>query len=154
MNRQPSLTAEECSPCVQEGRLTRRGLLKVSGVLSAATILSPIALGSLAFGEEIRGPGDFRLPPNCVYVALPKRSGPNGLDWMVNLGTQGNQAARGVLGPALSSQGWTYLRHGLATASWAKSGLLVTVCEGSGQSGNYPRLVAHPATARDLQTTR
>ena len=119
--------------------------------MAAAGLASPF-LGGSATAAEIENRPPCKLPPKCFFVGLPTRNGPLGLDWKVNLETK-NNAARGVLGPALVAQGWSYHSHGLASGSWVKAGLMITVAEASARSGDYPRLVVHPFVP-EIQKTR
>jgi hypothetical protein len=60
-------------------------------------------------------------------------------EWKIDCGAANNNA-RGVLGAALTRQGWTSCGSGLASAQWRKTDVMLTVSESSLAPGDYPRL--------------
>ena len=84
-------------------------------------------------------PAGFVLPQACAY-AVPPVVGADQTDWKVDCGAANNNNARGILGPALTQQGWTSCGAGLATEHWRKNNLMLGVSESSLAAGDYPRL--------------
>lgn len=86
-------------------------------------------------------PTGFMLPQACAYVA-PPTVGTDQTAWQVDCGTASNNA-RGILGAALSQQGWRSCASGLASAQWQKSEVMLAVSESSLAPGDYPRLTQY-----------
>jgi hypothetical protein len=84
-------------------------------------------------------PTSFVLPQACAFVVPPVVTADQ-TDWKVDCGAANNSNARGTLGPALAQQGWSACGGGLASASWRKSDVMLTVAESSLAPGDYPRL--------------
>jgi hypothetical protein len=88
-------------------------------------------------------PTGFTLPQACAYVAPPTFTfGTDQTAWQVDCGTASNNA-RGILGAALSQQGWRSCASGLASAQWQKSEVMLAVSESSLAPGDYPRLTQY-----------
>lgn len=83
-------------------------------------------------------PTGFVIPQSCAYV-VPPVVGADQTDWKIDCGA-GNNDARGVLGTALTQQGWTSCGSGLASAQWRKNNVMLAVAESSLVPGDYPRL--------------
>ena len=92
-------------------------------------------------------PAGFTLPLGCAYVGQPA-VGADASQWDIDCGAASNDT-RGTLASPLTQQGWTSCGAGLANASWAKGTARITVSEGAGGPGGYPRLTqpARPAAS-------
>lgn len=90
-------------------------------------------------------PAGFTLPQGCAYIGQPV-SGTEYSQWDVDCGGPSNDA-RGTLAYPLTQQGWASCGVGLGNASWAKGTARLTVTEGAGGPGGYPKLTqpARPA---------
>jgi hypothetical protein len=86
-------------------------------------------------------PNLFMLPAGCAYVA-PATTDTDALTvrWRFDCGATANSNARGALGPAFTTQGWTMCSSGLANQTWRQSTSRLTVSEGAGGPGGYPFL--------------
>jgi hypothetical protein len=83
-------------------------------------------------------PTGFVVPQACAYV-VPPVVGTVQTEWKIDCGAANNNA-RGILGAALTRQGWTSCGSGLASAQWRKADVMLTVSESSLAPGDYPRL--------------
>lgn len=90
-------------------------------------------------------PVGFTLPLGCAYIGQPL-SGTDYSQWDVDCGAPSNDA-RGTLAYPLTQQGWTSCGVGLGNASWSKGTARITVSEGAGGPGGYPKITqpARPA---------
>ncbi len=103
--------------------------------LRRATSCSPVSIVDVT-------PSVFALPQGCAFVGSPLSTADQ-TDWKVDCGAAANRDARGTLGPAFATQGWTSCGSGLASATWANSRFLLSVSESSGAAGDYPTLTQH-----------
>ncbi len=87
-------------------------------------------------------PAGFTLPLGCAYIGQPL-VGTDYSQWDVDCGGASNDA-RGTLAYPLTQQGWASCGVGLGNASWAKGTARLTVTEGAGGPGGYPK-VTQPA---------
>lgn len=87
-------------------------------------------------------PAGFTLPLGCAYIGQPL-SGTEYSQWDVDCGGPSNDA-RGTLAYPLIQQGWTGCGVGLGNSSWAKGTARLSVTEGAGGPGGYPK-VSQPA---------
>lgn len=83
-------------------------------------------------------PTGFVMPQACVFVAAPLVEALT--TWGIDCGASANRDARGTLGLAFTQQGWSSCGVGLANATWMKGATRITVSEGSGAPGEYPKL--------------
>ena len=106
----------------------------------SAGFLSQVHVGDPGYIAAIL-PNGFALPQNCAYVGQPT-SDADGLSvvWKVDCGATANRNARGMLGPALTQQGWVSCGNGLATEIWTNANAQIVMAEGSGAAGEYPML--------------
>ncbi len=92
-------------------------------------------------------PAGFTLPQGCAYIGQPI-SGTDYSQWDVDCGGLSNDA-RGTLAYPLTQQGRASCGVGLGNASWAKGTARITVTEGAGGPGGYPKITqpARPAAS-------
>jgi hypothetical protein len=83
-------------------------------------------------------PAGFTLALGCAYIGQPV-SGTEFGQWDVDCGAASNNA-RGTLAYPLAQQGWVSCGVGLGNASWAKGTARLTVSEGAGGPGGYPKI--------------
>jgi hypothetical protein len=90
-------------------------------------------------------PTGFTLSMGCAYIDQPV-VGADQTTWSFDCGVASNDA-RGSLAYALTQQGWASCGGGLGSASWAKGTARLSVSEGVGGAGGYPKLTqpARPA---------
>ena len=98
-----------------------------------------VAPGTFPATAASPAPTGFVLPQACAFV-VPPVVGADQTEWKVDCGAANNNNARGILGPALTQQGWTSCGSGLATEQWRKNDLMLGVSEPSLAAGDYPRL--------------
>ncbi len=110
----------------------------IFGGLLAPNTPGFINQGSFPATAAQPAPTGFVLPQACAFVAPPVVEAIT--TWSVDCGASANRDARGTLGPAFTQQGWTACGVGLATATWMKAATRITVSEGSGAPGEYPKL--------------
>ena len=89
-------------------------------------------------------PTGFVLPAACAYVTPGIASGARTL-WQIDCGVQGLRDARGTLAPAFAAQGWRTCGPALATATWIKGEVALTVSEPSAEPVSYIGLTESPA---------
>ena len=97
-----------------------------------------VASGTFPATIASPAPTGFVVPQECAYVVAPV-VGTVQTEWKIDCGAANNNA-RGVLGAALTRQGWTSCGSGLASAQWRKTDVMLTVSESSLAPGDYPRL--------------
>jgi len=100
-----------------------------------------IASGSFPATSASPAPTGFTPPQTCAYVAPPVVA-PDQTEWKIDCGAA-NKNARGILGGALTQQGWRSCGSALATAQWQKNDVMLTVTESSLVPGDYPRLTQY-----------
>jgi hypothetical protein len=102
--------------------------------------IAQVRPGEPGYIDEIL-PTGFALPVGCAFVGMPTAD-PDGLvvSWRFDCGVDANRDARGTLTSAFQEQGWVSCGSGLANSVWRKDTALLTVSEGSGSPGEYPKL--------------
>ncbi|MDP9319507.1 MAG: hypothetical protein M3P16_00245 [Chloroflexota bacterium] len=88
-------------------------------------------------------PTGFLLPSSCAYLNAGTPSGERTL-WGVDCGVAGRHDARGLLGAALTAQGWVSCGPALANGTWLKDQWALTVGEPSGEPLSYIGLTESP----------
>ena len=83
-------------------------------------------------------PAGFTLPLGCAYIGQPLAGTDYG-QWDVDCGGASNDA-RGTMANPLIQQGWTGCGVGLGNSSWAKGTARLSVTEGAGGPGGYPKI--------------
>lgn len=99
-----------------------------------------IAPGTFPATSASPAPTGFTPPQACAYVAPPV-IGADQTDWRIDCGADSD--ARGILGAALTQQGWRSCGGGLATARWRKNDVMLAVTESSLAPADYPRLTQY-----------
>ena len=89
----------------------------------------------------------FTLPLGCAYIDQPI-VGADQTTWSFDCGVA-SRDARGTLAYPLTQQGWTSCGAVTANATWAKDTARLTIAEGAGGPGGYPKLTqpARPAAS-------
>ena len=131
-------------------------LLLITGAQVAPDTGSPNAIGLRRWNvARVTGctptssvsarPTGFTLSMGCAYIDQPV-VGSDYSQWDFDCGVATNDA-RGALAYGFAQQGWTSCGVGLGNASWAKGTARLTVTEGAGGPGGYPKLTqpARPA---------
>ena len=109
----------------------------------------PSLFGLVAWSKAVPDPRPtlrpigFALPGACAYVSPGTPSGRRTL-WQIDCGVAGRRDARGLLGPALGSQGWTSCGPATATQTWRKGDWALSVSEASGEPISYISLSQSP----------
>jgi len=98
---------------------------------STASPIGPSPIGPAPIG--------FVLPQICAFVGDPVVE-PERTVWRYDCGPELNRNARDALRDALTTQGWTTCGPALASETWRKAGLALTISESSLAPGDYPRL--------------
>jgi hypothetical protein len=83
-------------------------------------------------------PIDFVLPETCAFIGDPVVE-PERTVWRYDCGPELNRNARDALRDALTAQGWTTCGPALASETWLKAGLALTISESSLAPSDYPR---------------
>lgn len=91
-------------------------------------------------------PLEFTIVRPCAIVGAPVVND-TGTVWQISCGTERDRNARGSIGGALESQGWTRCGVAAATGIWTKDGIVSVVTESSLAPGDHPRLAQYPRLA-------
>jgi hypothetical protein len=111
----------------------------ISGGLIGPYMAGFVPDGTLPATSAQPAPAGFVLPQACAFVAAPIL-GADSTVWAIDCGAQANHDARGMLGPALTQQGWIQCAMGLGSMSLKKNGAMLAVGESTLTPGEYPHI--------------